>query len=364
MWGRHQYQSISWQCIAYFSAFSRLSCKIIILIFLWSFHLPMGLSAPPVPYDNWRNQGGQIVAPCPNGFSCAVNAIGPGILQRWLTDRNGNRYIQLIVQDGNAAVEGEMKVESFVLSNNVDGMASKQTIIETGVMDYRSELNMGWADGPGEPTVSLVQHNIDTMPQGTGFNTTFSLVNNQDAAGNVSGYSYRIDQEVINSAILNGVSPSGVDRSLFTMVRLGGDMVTAGSASLSGGGMGMGGMGGMGQAQMTPPVPAIPSNPTPPPAPAPGESNANSTPGNTGGGGGGSVNWAAGNDIQVVWVGGTCPGCGFGMGGMGGGGGGGLISYQAYENLSNSGAAAMTRSYTSSSPFSWNPIFGPQPTAP
>jgi len=362
MWGRHQYHNVDWRCSVNFCVFSRLSRRIIIFVFLCSFHLPVGLSAPPIPYDNWRNRGGQIVAPCPNGFSCAVNAIGPGILQRWLTDQNGNRYIQLIVQDGNAGVEGEMKVESFVLSNNVDGMASKQTIVQAGAMDYSSELNMGWADRPGEPTVSLVQHNIDVMPQGTGLNTTFSLVNNQDAAGNVSGYSYRIDQEVTNSAILNGITPSGVDRSLFTMVRLGGDMVSAGSASLPGGGMGMGGGMMGGAAQMTPPVPAIPGNPTPPPAPAPGESNADSTPGNTGGGGGGSVNWAAGNDVQVIWVGGSCPGCN--TMGMGMGGGGGLISYQAYENLSNSGAAAMTRSYTSSAPFSWNPIFGPQPTAP
>jgi len=363
MWGRHQYYIAVRRYHANFSVFLRLSRKIFALVFLCLFYLPMGLSAPPVPYDNWRSQGGQIVAPCPNGFSCAVNAMGPGILQRWLTDQNGNRYIQLIVQDGNAAVEGEMKVESFVLSNNVDGMASKQTIVETGAMDYRSELNMGWADGPREPTVNLVQQNIDVMPQGTGFNTTFSLVNNQDAAGNVSGYSYRIDQEVTNSAILNGVTPTGVDRMLFTMVRLGGDMVTAGSASLPAG-MGMG-MGGMGQAQMNPPVPALPGNATPPPAPAPGESNANSTPGITGAGGdGGGVNWAAGDDIQVIWVGGTCAGCNTIGGGMGMGGAGGLISFQAYENLSNTGAAAMTRSYTSSTPFSWNPAFGPAPTAP
>lgn len=82
-----------------------------------------------------------------------------------------------------------------------------------------------------------------------------------------------------------------------------------------------------------------------------------------GGPAGGTVTWAAGNEVQVIWIGQSCPGCAIGgMGGMGGmGGPGGIFSFQQYENLS-SGAIATSRSITGTAPLTWNnPPFGPQP---
>ena len=75
---------------------------------------------------------------------------------------------------------------------------------------------------------------------------------------------------------------------------------------------------------------------------------------------GGTVTWAAGNEVQVIWIGQVCPGCvAAAMGGMGGASG--SFSYQAYENLST-GAAAATRSIFGATPFNWsNPPFGPSP---
>lgn len=89
-----------------------------------------------------------------------------------------------------------------------------------------------------------------------------------------------------------------------------------------------------------------------------------------GGGGnlaGGSVSWNAGNIVQVIWIGGECASCA-GMAGPGGGGmggGSGAISFQAYDNLSESIPAIITRSIFTTAPFGWvtNP-FGPQPAGP
>lgn len=84
------------------------------------------------------------------------------------------------------------------------------------------------------------------------------------------------------------------------------------------------------------------------------------------GGGGGTMNWNAGNIVQVIWIGGNCSGCQtIGGGGGGMGGGSGAISFQAYDNLSESIPAIYTRSIFTTAPFSWAPaVFGPQPTGP
>lgn len=83
-----------------------------------------------------------------------------------------------------------------------------------------------------------------------------------------------------------------------------------------------------------------------------------------GGGGppGGTVTWSTGDEVQVLWIGQSCPGCVI-SGGMGGmmGGGAGVFSFQQYENLSTS-AQARTRSIFGTTPFTWNStLFGPQP---
>lgn len=75
---------------------------------------------------------------------------------------------------------------------------------------------------------------------------------------------------------------------------------------------------------------------------------------------GGTVSWSAGNEIQVIWIGQSCPGCVV-SGGMGMGGGAGVFSFQQYQNIS-SGALANTRSIFGTAPFNWiDPPFGPRP---
>lgn len=83
--------------------------------------------------------------------------------------------------------------------------------------------------------------------------------------------------------------------------------------------------------------------------------------GDTGGPGGGTVSWRAGDEVQTIWIGQSCPGCAM-SGGMMGGGSAGSFSFHQYENLS-SGASAATRTITGSDPFVWttNP-FGAQPS--
>lgn len=81
------------------------------------------------------------------------------------------------------------------------------------------------------------------------------------------------------------------------------------------------------------------------------------------GGAGGTVNWNAGNIVQVIWIGGNCAGCQQFGGGMGGANG--TLSFQAYDNLSESVSAIYTRSIFTTAPFGWVPnVFGPQPTFP
>ena len=78
-----------------------------------------------------------------------------------------------------------------------------------------------------------------------------------------------------------------------------------------------------------------------------------------GGPGGGTVSWNTGDEIQVLWIGQTCPNCNSGGGMMMGSPS--PFSFQQYENLSN-GDFAASRSLNSSSPLNWlSDPFGSQP---
>jgi hypothetical protein len=79
-----------------------------------------------------------------------------------------------------------------------------------------------------------------------------------------------------------------------------------------------------------------------------------------GGPAGGTVTWAAGNEVQVIWIGQNCPGCV--QAGAMGMGGSGTFSFQQYENISSGAPAINTRSITGIGTFTWNdPPFGAQP---
>ena len=79
--------------------------------------------------------------------------------------------------------------------------------------------------------------------------------------------------------------------------------------------------------------------------------------GGGGGPGGGTVSWNTGDEIQVLWIGQTCPSCD--SGGMMSGGG--SFSFQQYENLSN-GDFAASRMLNSTAPLNWlSDPFGNEP---
>ena len=247
----------------FYSSQTKYLC-LILFLFATTFFNSILLAAPPAPFDAWASQNGRITAACPAGFTCDDNVVDAGILQRTLLDGNGRRYVHLILQDGVVAGDGRGILESYIdaSSANRTGISARQSVVQSGAfnMNYNIDINTGWADSVGSPTIHVIQSLTDTTPEGVGFSQTFNLQQNQDGNENITGYKFGIRQEVTNSAILNGIASTGTDTHIFVLRRLGGDYVTAaGSASLpaAAGGMGMGGGGAAGG--VAPPTPIAPA---------------------------------------------------------------------------------------------------------
>ena len=324
------------------------------LFYLLMFPLEGIYAAPPTTFDNWNENAGAITAACPASFECIDGVNDNGILQRTLRAANGDEYIQLIVVGQENLTGSLVTDESFIQVNSggMNGISSKQTINQTGADQLNSQtiLNTGWANTGGAAVD--IRQSLNTSYQGAGYSDSFVHITDQDANGNVTGTYTDISQTMLNSAQINGITPTGRDVQRFVTRRASGSRTASGgSATLpaaAGGQMGgmMGGGGAMGD-------------------------------GMQGGGAGGTVNWNAGDDVQVTWIGLLCEGCGSdGMmpgGGGGGGGGGGMgggvfdatFSYQAFDNMSDGSAAIATASVITTDPFTWpNPPFGAQPALP
>lgn len=314
-------------------------------------------AAPPIAFDSWSSTAGKVSAPCPAGFKCDVNVADTGILQQILVDSKGNRFIQLIVEgaDGRG---GYASTESYTGASNSgkSGISVKQRVKQTtGTtrLDETSVINTGWANVVGAPAIQINQKVTHTAQAGTTFNATMNLQAQRDTAGKTVGTFLDIREDLTGSNFWStGRTVSGTDKYVWVTRKVDGVYVArSGSASLpgAGGSMGMGGGGGGGMGGGT----------TAGPDPV-----------------GGSLSWAAGNQLQVVWGAINCPGCqqntgGGGMGGGGGGGGGGgmmgvdgsMVSFQSYDNLSNSTAAIYTRALGQTTPINWSSTpFGAQPT--
>lgn len=294
---------------------------------------PAAIAGPPVSFDRWSANNGNITSACPSGYTCEVNVADDGILQRLIIDADGNRYIQQIISDSSAS--GAMNAESFVNANqaqNINGIALKQRVQSTlgnDVMDSLAVINTGWAITPGEASVVLHQTIDSSTEPSVGYHSSFDYRQNRNTAGNITGFAVDIRQDVTDSSQLANTTATGQDIHSFVMRRRSGDEVrSSGSVSLpSTGGGGMMGDGG---------------------GPA-----------------GGTMSWRTGDDITTIWIGQVCEGCqDSGMGGMGGMGGmsGSLFSYQAYDNLSDSAAAVATRSLNTTDPINWTSAFGAQPS--
>lgn len=324
-------------------------CSFFVYMFLFGGLLH---AAPPTTFDGWNENAGAITAACPTGFQCTESVNDQGILQRTLLSPTGEEYIQLIVSstDQNGTV---VTGESFIKAGGttLNGISAKQIISQSGAdqFDSQSILNVGWANDGTTPAVELSQ-NLTTNYQGIDYSHSFAFNADHDAAGNSIGTYTDVRQTLLNtSAIDPNITPTGQDVQTFVFRRANGSRVAnAGQAVLpaaQGGQMGMMGGGGMGD-------------------------------GMAGGGAGGTLNWNAGDDVQVIWIGQLCEGCGDGAGmmdGGGGGGGGGMMggggtfnatfSYQSFDNLVDAADPISTASILTTNPFDWpDPPFGAQPT--
>ena len=289
------------------------------------------VAEPPVAFGGFTDTGGTITAPCPATFECIVGVNDVGILQRTLRAANGDEFTQLIIT-GTDSRGTTMVDESFIRMNSaLSGISLQQTIFDAagGVdqLNARTVLNTGWANTAG-PAIDITQ----SLISGAEYSDTFAYSVDLDANGNVLGTYTDISQTLTNStaAFSNLTPPTGADVQKFVARRASGTRnPSAGSASL-GRGMGGGGMDG----------------------------------------GGGTINWNVGDDLQIVWIGMRCEGCGDGGGGMGGGGMGGgtfnvTFSYEMIDNLSDTISPIMTASIISTNPFVWpDPPFGVAPTGP
>ena len=306
-----------------------------------------GLAAPPINFDAWAATNGKVSAPCPVGFKCDVNVSDAGILQQIITDAKGNRFIQLIV-DGADGRGGFVSTESFTSASNTgkSGISVKQRVRQTtGVtrLDETVIINTGTANVIGAPAIQINQKVTHTARAGTTFASTMNLSEQRSATGATTGTYLDIREDLTGSNVWStGAAAAGTDKYVWVTRKVDGVYVPrAGTASLprASGNFGMGGgaMGGMGTTTTTDPV-------------------------------GGGMTWAAGNQLQVVWGAINCAGCQQAGGGMGGGGGmmglnGSLVSFQSYNNLSDSAAAVYTRALGQTAPINWlSTPFGTAPT--
>ncbi|MDH4276012.1 MAG: hypothetical protein OEW08_13340, partial [Gammaproteobacteria bacterium] len=190
-------------------------------------------AAPPVPYGSWtRNAITGITAPCPTGYKCDINVKDRGILQRVLTDPQGQRYIQLIVDDGITRNNSQMTNESFVqgggTSNN--GIATKQHVSSSGATQLTSDVTLakGWANNGKEAAVLISQSLFDnTNKKPVVYSSTFDIALHYAANTQlVTGSYMAMRQDVTNSTALNGATrATGRDVHSFVSRRASGDFV-------------------------------------------------------------------------------------------------------------------------------------------
>lgn len=388
----------------------------VILLYSVFIFMPV-FAAPPVPFGAWSNQGGNISTGCPAGYTCVDNVTSENMLQRIITrNTTGEAYVQVIVEDSSR--NNQWQNEAFVNATNLDrlpipqvdpddptvtpgivpplnpnnedditsnsmntrnsGISTQMSINQTGVnstsFDYSYYVDSGWAVDPNEPSVNIDFHVVDTSPQNVTNDYTFVLQQKTDNRGRVTGRYYGIEALTTNSAVISTGNGGGRDDHMFVLRRAKGNYISSGSANLPppnnggmGGGMGMGGgtLVNPANGAGAPPDGILP-NPQPGPFPQPpgGETgNPMGMGGNNTSAPGGTVTWNTGNEVQVIWIGQVCPGCGIAGMGMGGGMGAarGIYSFQQYENIT-SGSAAATQSLFTSAPITWtNPPFGPAP---
>jgi hypothetical protein len=304
-------------------------------------------------FDNWSVANGAVNVNCPNGFTCETLTTGDGFAQvQWVDTNNGDTYIQTVITDTGASGGSPSALnysdESFVMLGGSNGISSRQHYIQddtntTGTLfDNTAELNTGWAQvNPGDPdmTVSqlltvdadLVGGGSDTFT-GNNFRSQFDMELIHDTAGTATGSSISISQD--SGLGSTGDPDSEDDIQKFRIVHLQGDYVTGpGSLTLD------------------------PSSAT--------------------AGDGGNVQWIAGDDIMLRWIG---QNINLGAQGTAVFGYEGIVKYVNGSNSATIASEATTFSTASTgikedttapidpegyeTPFDWDTAFGTEPTIP
>ncbi|NOY73702.1 MAG: hypothetical protein GXP14_15285 [Gammaproteobacteria bacterium] len=231
------------------------------------------------------------------GGTCSTIAAGTGFIQRQI-DVGGKSFIQTIISDSGFESEDFVQI-GFGGSGSVQGIASKLSVTQdtyasdfsTSGFEANSIISAGWAATSGAVSNAVIEVNISEAGATDGFSAAFQVDTDYDGTDNT-----------INSLIASQVATLGsaTDKQVFYTEIKGAD--NAGSDTISGGGIG-------------------------------------------------EATWAAGDQIQVVWVGQDMPAAqlsGFGA--------------QSVTNLEN-GSSSSVSSLTDPGPFgTWNAEWSETPT--
>ena len=202
--------------------------------------LPMAAQAA-LNFGNWsvtldtNSQG--VISGCPSGVpaDCTVLVSGDGFLQQQYDDGT-TVYIQTIITDpGVAGLPVDLKYsdESFVRSSGTsDGIAAKQTMSDPSFnFTGSASLYIGWAattDGSikpiGSANLNITQGFSDPGGTASGdeFSSDFGLKINLDTAGNQTGKSMSMAQNV---EMGNGIKVNTTDIQRFVIEQRSGDML-------------------------------------------------------------------------------------------------------------------------------------------
>jgi len=265
-----------------------------------------GIATSATPgFASWSASTGTISG-CPSGFSCTELVGGDGFRQVQVNDNSSSdSFVWTIVTD--TGVTGSASTlpfsdENFVKTDGTStGIADSQRVNDNsnGTFGGTVSILTGFASG-GNDTVNI-QQTLGANPDGlanTGdeFANTFNMTVNLDSSGNQTGRFMRIDQ---NTALGNST-----DTQIFAI------RASAGSALTTTGSLTLGGT---------------------------------------------AVNWSAGDDILLTWV-----GQGLTLGSLG-------SSQFGFEGLTNNTTAATSSEFSQASagPFQWDATtFGTAPTFP
>jgi len=287
-------------------------------------------------FDTWTVASG-VISGCPTA-SCTPLVEGDGFKQQQVVDGTV-RYIQTIITDlgANAANQAAVQAlpysdESFIQLDASTGILSNQrttSVTGTSTFTSTSALEMGWAatvdaNNVPNPNMNISQGFTDTGGAATGdefqnaFNVKLYIVNDVNGNPVVQGKSMTVDQVV---EMGDGVTLNTTDVQRFVIEQRSGNQVATG-----------------GQLVLAP-TSATTLN-------------------------GGTVDWVAGDDVMVTWLGQS----------LNTNNGSTLFSYQSAKNLTTTGipsanSFAETFSTTSTdvttTPFAWDATsFGAAPTLP